>query len=90
VKRIKTHFYFSGSSLDIHTGDIDHKSPHHDNKIAQSEAYYNKDSCLNYFFHIDHLTINGCKIVKSSKNVVTIFNKHLKNIVQEKFVYYFF
>jgi len=27
-----------GSSLDIHTGGVDLKFPHHDNELAQSEV----------------------------------------------------
>lgn len=27
-----------GSSMDIHTGGVDLKFPHHDNELAQSEA----------------------------------------------------
>ena len=33
--------YFSailGSSIDIHTGGVDLKFPHHDNELAQSEV----------------------------------------------------
>ena len=32
-----------GYPLDIHMGGEDLKFPHHDNEIAQSEAYYNKE-----------------------------------------------
>ena len=30
-----------GDSMDIHTGGVDLKFPHHDNELAQSEAHYN-------------------------------------------------
>ena len=45
-----------GDTLDIHTGGEDLKFPHHDNEIAQCEAYYSKDGHIhkqwcNYFFH---------------------------------------
>jgi len=29
-----------GSSMDIHTGGVDLKFPHHDNEIAQAEVGY--------------------------------------------------
>lgn len=29
-----------GSSIDIHTGGVDLKFPHHDNELAQSEVNY--------------------------------------------------
>ena len=58
--------------MDIHTGGIDLKFPHHDNEIAQSEAHFDSDSWVNYFLHSGHLTIAGCKMSKSLKNFVTI------------------
>jgi cysteinyl-tRNA synthetase len=30
----------SGAKLDIHTGGHDLRFPHHDNELAQAEAYY--------------------------------------------------
>lgn len=61
-----------GPHIDIHTGGIDLKFPHHDNEIAQSEAYFDSDSWVNYFLHSGHLTIAGCKMSKSLKNFITI------------------
>jgi cysteinyl-tRNA synthetase len=60
------------SDLDIHTGGVDLKFPHHDNEIAQSEAYYDEGGWVKYFLHTGHLTISGCKMSKSLKNFVTI------------------
>ncbi|KAJ2950710.1 hypothetical protein O0L34_g8970 [Tuta absoluta] len=61
-----------GDKLDIHTGGVDLKFPHHDNEIAQSEAHYDSPGWVNYFLHTGHLTIAGCKMSKSLKNFVTI------------------
>ncbi|XP_050676965.1 cysteine--tRNA ligase, cytoplasmic [Leptidea sinapis] len=61
-----------GSKVDIHTGGVDLKFPHHDNELAQSEAYFNEPGWINYFLHTGHLTISGCKMSKSLKNFVTI------------------
>ncbi|CAF0927404.1 unnamed protein product [Didymodactylos carnosus] len=61
-----------GKQFDIHTGGVDLKFPHHDNEIAQAEAYYNHDQWVNYFLHSGHLTICGCKMSKSLKNFITI------------------
>lgn len=58
--------------LDIHTGGVDLKFPHHDNEIAQSEAHYDKGNWVKYFLHTGHLTISGCKMSKSLKNFITI------------------
>lgn len=60
------------SDLDIHTGGVDLKFPHHDNEIAQSEAHYDESGWVKYFLHTGHLTISGCKMSKSLKNFVTI------------------
>lgn len=61
-----------GHQLDIHTGGVDLKFPHHDNELAQSEAYYGNEDWVKYFLHTGHLTISGCKMSKSLKNFVTI------------------
>lgn len=58
--------------LDIHTGGVDLKFPHHDNEIAQSEAHYDEGGWVKYFLHTGHLTISGCKMSKSLKNFITI------------------
>ncbi|KAL1505810.1 hypothetical protein ABEB36_005287 [Hypothenemus hampei] len=61
-----------GPYLDIHTGGVDLKFPHHDNEIAQSEAHFGNPEWVNYFLHSGHLTISGCKMSKSLKNFVSI------------------
>ncbi|KAF3706415.1 Cysteine--tRNA ligase, mitochondrial [Channa argus] len=40
-----------GSQLDIHSGGIDLAFPHHENEIAQSEAYHQCQQWANYFLH---------------------------------------
>lgn len=57
-----------GDSLDIHSGGCDLKFPHHDNEIAQTEAYYESKQWINYFLHTGHLKIEGLKMSKSLKN----------------------
>jgi len=61
-----------GQSIDIHTGGVDLKFPHHDNELAQAEAFYDNDCWIRYFLHSGHLTIAGCKMSKSLKNFITI------------------
>ena len=46
--------------------------PHHDNEMAQSEAYHQCGQWVNYFFHAGHLHIKGLKMSKSLKNFITI------------------
>lgn len=65
-----------GKQMDVHSGGIDLAFPHHDNELAQSEAFWN-DKCshgqwVNYFFHMGHLSIQGSKMSKSLKNFTTI------------------
>lgn len=65
-----------GKQMDIHSGGIDLAFPHHDNELAQSEAYWHEncghDQWVNYFFHMGHLSIQGSKMSKSLKNFTTI------------------
>ena len=48
-----------GAQMDIHSGGIDLKFPHHDNEIAQSEAAFGNDNWVNFFVHSGHLHIQG-------------------------------
>lgn len=66
-----------GSQMDIHSGGIDLAFPHHDNELAQSEAYFcehgkGEHTWVNYFLHMGHLSIAGSKMSKSLKNFQTI------------------
>ncbi|KAF8160698.1 tRNA synthetases class I (C) catalytic domain-containing protein [Crassisporium funariophilum] len=61
-----------GDNMDIHSGGIDLAFPHHDNEMAQSEAYHQCSSWVNYFIHTGHLHIEGLKMSKSLKNFITI------------------
>lgn len=63
-----------GSQLDIHSGGIDLAFPHHENEIAQCEAYHQCDQWGNYFLHSGHLHLKGSaeKMSKSLKNYITI------------------
>uniref|UniRef100_A0A183BVA7 Cysteine--tRNA ligase, cytoplasmic n=1 Tax=Globodera pallida TaxID=36090 RepID=A0A183BVA7_GLOPA len=61
-----------GDKLDIHAGGFDLKFPHHDNEIAQCEAYTDNDHWVNFFLHCGTLRIEGLKMSKSLKNFVTI------------------
>jgi len=57
-----------GDSLDIHSGGVDLKFPHHDNEIAQTEGFYDNHQWINYFLHTGHLNIEGLKMAKRLKN----------------------
>ena len=58
--------------MDIHSGGIDLKFPHHDNEMAQAEAECGETQWVNYFVHAGHLHIKGLKMSKSLKNFITI------------------
>ncbi|ODV77966.1 cysteinyl-tRNA synthetase [Suhomyces tanzawaensis NRRL Y-17324] len=62
----------TGETMDIHSGGVDLCFPHHDNELAQSEAYFNNKQWVNYFLHNGHLHIQGQKMSKSLKNFITI------------------
>jgi cysteinyl-tRNA synthetase len=66
------HSIFKEYPIDIHCGGVDLKFPHHDNEIAQSEAYYGCDNWIRYFWHGGHLHTKGRKMSKSLKNFSTI------------------
>uniref|UniRef100_A0A8D1IG03 cysteine--tRNA ligase n=1 Tax=Sus scrofa TaxID=9823 RepID=A0A8D1IG03_PIG len=63
-----------GSRLDIHSGGIDLAFPHHENEIAQCEAFHRCPQWGNYFLHSGHLHVEGGeeKMSKSLRNYVTI------------------
>ncbi|KAK3693246.1 tRNA synthetases class I (C) catalytic domain-containing protein [Podospora appendiculata] len=66
-----------GEQMDIHSGGIDLAFPHHDNELAQSEAYFHEcgkgeHTWVKYFLHMGHLSIAGSKMSKSLKNFQTI------------------
>lgn len=62
---------YLGDTLDIHTGGIDHVPVHHTNEIAQSEAATGK-RFANYWFHSNHVLIEGEKISKSLGNGIRL------------------
>ncbi|KAG0172106.1 hypothetical protein DFQ30_011154 [Apophysomyces sp. BC1015] len=61
-----------GDNMDIHSGGVDLAFPHHDNELAQAEAYYDCKQWVNYFLHAGHLHVEGQKMSKSLKNFITI------------------
>jgi cysteinyl-tRNA synthetase len=68
-----------GDQIDIHTGGIDHIPVHHTNEIAQTEAV-TKKQFSKYWFHVNHLKINGRKLSKSEGNSYTLQDILNKNI----------
>jgi cysteinyl-tRNA synthetase len=67
-----------GPRLDVHTGGIDLRFPHHTNELATAEAVLccgasgPEDRWVNTWLHAGHLCMSGHKMSKSVKNFVTI------------------
>lgn len=60
-----------GPQIDIHMGAVDNVFPHHQNEIAQSEAYTGK-TFAKYWMHGEHLMVEGKKMAKSANNFYTL------------------
>ncbi|KAF4318067.1 hypothetical protein BBO99_00005591 [Phytophthora kernoviae] len=67
-----------GDKLDVHTGGVDLRFPHHNNEIAQCEAHNHGQMCgheeewCKHFVHFGHLYIRGRKMSKSLKNFISV------------------
>jgi len=62
---------YLGETFDIHCGGVDNIFPHHENEIAQSEAFFGK-KFVNYWLHCHHLIVDGEKMSKSKGNFFTL------------------
>jgi cysteinyl-tRNA synthetase len=62
-----------GNSFDIHGGGDDLIFPHHENEIAQSEAYTGVEPFVRFWVHNGMLNVNREKMSKSLRN---FFNLH--------------
>ncbi|GAA1896603.1 cysteine--tRNA ligase [Streptomyces sodiiphilus] len=61
---------YLGSAFDIHGGGVDLVFPHHENEIAQSEAF--GDAFAAYWMHNAWVTMSGEKMSKSLGNSVLV------------------
>ena len=62
---------YLGETIDIHGGGQDLTFPHHENEIAQTEAYTGK-KFSNYWMHNAYITIDNEKMSKSKGNFFTV------------------
>jgi cysteinyl-tRNA synthetase len=62
---------YLGETFDIHCGGVDNIFPHHENEIAQSEAYTGK-KFVNTWLHCQHLIRDGKKMSKSMGNTISL------------------
>ncbi len=61
-----------GEQIDIHGGGSDLIFPHHENEIAQSEAFTGKRPFVKYWMHVGLLNVRGEKMAKSLKNYFSV------------------
>jgi cysteinyl-tRNA synthetase len=62
---------YLGETIDIHTGGVDLKFPHHENEIAQSEAATNR-TFVRTWVHCELLKVDGEKMAKSLGNFLSL------------------
>ena len=61
---------YLGETFDLHLGGVDLIFPHHENEIAQSEGATGKQF-VRYWFHFEHLKVEGETMSKSKGNYYT-------------------
>lgn len=64
-------YRFFGEQIDIHMGGIDNLFPHHQNEVAQTEAFTGKQFSK-YWMHGGHLLVDNKKMAKSAGNFYTL------------------
>ena len=69
--------HYLGDQIDIHTGGVDHIPIHHENEIAQSDAFVGK-RVVNIWMHNEFLLIDNGKMSKSLRNNYTIADIRVK------------
>jgi cysteinyl-tRNA synthetase len=60
-----------GETIDIHVGGVDNMFPHHENEIAQSEAFSGQ-RFVRHWIHCEHLLVDHKKMSKSLGNFYTL------------------
>lgn len=80
---------YLGNGFDIHGGALDLVFPHHENEIAQSEAYTGKSPFVRYWVHSGLVTVGGKKMAKSLGNFVRLrdaLSEHGKDALRLAFL----
>jgi cysteinyl-tRNA synthetase len=66
---------YLGEAIDVHTGGIDLRFPHHEDERAQSNAVVSRGpeyEVVRHWVHGEHLLFEGRKMAKSTGNVVLL------------------
>jgi cysteinyl-tRNA synthetase len=64
--------HYLGMGFDIHGGGQDLVFPHHENEIAQSEAYAGTEPFVRYWLHNGFVNIHEEKMSKSLGNIILV------------------
>ncbi|MCL2080893.1 MAG: cysteine--tRNA ligase [Oscillospiraceae bacterium] len=78
---------YLGDVFDIHTGGVDHIPIHHENEIAQSEAFTGKLPAR-YWMHAEFMLVDGGKMSKSLKNTYTLSDLRERGCAPAHFRYF--
>jgi cysteinyl-tRNA synthetase len=63
--------HYLGETIDVHTGGIDLRFPHHEDERAQSNSLTGHE-VVQHWIHGEHLLFEGRKMAKSTGNVVLL------------------
>ena len=63
---------YLGETIDIHGGGEDLVFPHHENELAQSEAFTNRSPFARYWLHNGMLRLGSEKMSKSLGNIISL------------------
>src|SRR5712691_6466321 len=63
--------HYLGDQIDVHTGGIDLRFPHHEDERAQSDSVAGHE-VVRHWAHGEHLLFDGRKMAKSTGNVVLL------------------
>lgn len=61
-----------GDNIDLHSGGIDLKFPHHHNEVLQSNSYHQKLDVFKHFIYTGHICTNNEKMAQSMGNYITV------------------
>ncbi len=78
---------FKGQPTTIHTGGVDLIFPHHTNEIAQSQPIYRP--FVNYWYHNEHLLVDGGRMGKRFNNFYTITGLKAKGYSGQDLRYFY-
>ena len=63
---------YLGEQIDLHGGGMDLIFPHHENEIAQSEAYSGREPFVRHWMHNAMMQVGGEKMSKSTGRIVPL------------------